>query len=247
MTRSGKVGALPDLVYPVKQAGEELRYSLRSIATNARGLFRKVWLVGDRPEWARGVEHIEAGDPRGRVEDVRAKVYAATVHSGVADRFVLMNDDCYLIERIDRWQAFHMGPLVDHVAKLRAIPTTSKAWLRFVTETAEWMAEQGYPDGLTWQGHRPLLWDKARLRDALERYPEGRALDVIGLYDMAGADQGEALRGCNSKVVNTPEAFHSKMAELNIPWLSSNDASFAEGMIGGYIRGVFRESCRFEK
>src|SRR5690606_6395341 len=239
-------GDLPDLVYPVKTAGEELRYSLRSVAANARGLFRKVWLVGDRPEWVTGVGFIDAGNPVSRGEDVRAKVAAAAAHPELADTFVLMHDDYFLVDPIDHWQAYHMGPLTDHVAMLRRRSDTHAGWLRYVTDTAARMVEQGYTEGLTWQGHRPLLWDKVRLADALSRYPLGRHLDIVGLYEMAGSG-GAALRGGNSKVMSDAKSFHAKIAARDTPWLSSNDKGFAEGMIGGYIRGMFREPSRFEK
>src|SRR5690606_36042477 len=102
--------ALPDLVYPVRAGdNEELRYSLRSMAAHAEGLFRKVWIVGtDLPEWLTGVETIDAGSDQGRVEDVRAKITAAANHRGVATKFVLLNDDHYLVEPITAWEPFHM-------------------------------------------------------------------------------------------------------------------------------------------
>lgn len=249
MTRSGgDLGPLPDLVYPVKTAGEELRYSLRAIATNARGLYRKVWLVGDRPEWVTGVEHIEASASRSdRGEDVRAKIAAACAHPDLADRFVLLHDDYYLIDRIDRWDAYHMGPLDEWIERLRRRTDTSMSWLRYVTMTRDWVTEQGHTEQMAWQGHRPLMWDKRKLAETLAAYPEKRPLDVVGLYQIAGADQGEPRRGGNTKVTSDPASFHEKLAARDTPWLSSNDRSFSEGMIGGYIRGMFNRPCRYER
>lgn len=243
--------ALPDLVYPVRAGeNEELRYSLRSVAAHADGLFRKVWIVGTGlPEWLTGVEIIEAGSAGGKAADVRAKIAAAASHSGVAPRFVLMTDDVFLVEPITEWEAFHMGPTsiyVQHLATLKpALTVNNNKWVRSLVATAEWMAERGHGDILCRQGHRPLLWDRRKLSKALAEFPEDQQLDILGLYDIAGA-AGEGRLAGNAKVVNDPKAFHQKLAELDIPWLSSNDRSFAEGMIGGYIRGMFRTPCRFE-
>lgn len=256
MTGKGRAArpsvALPDLVYPVRSGeNEELRYSLRSIAAHADGLFRKIWVIGtDLPSWLTGVEVIEAGADGGRVSDVRAKITAATKHRGVASKFVLLNDDHFLVDPISEWEPFHMGPTSAYLVHLETLtpPLTPRnnKWARTVATTAEWMSEQGHGDILCRQGHRPLLWDKRKLAKAIAEYPADRELDVLGLYDLAGAAGVGRLAG-NSKIINDPAAFHQKLAELDIPWLSSNDRSFSEGMIGGYIRGMFREPCRFEE
>lgn len=260
MPGSGGVGrngsALPDLVYPLKPTGdgcEELRYSLRSIEAHAAGLYRKVWIVIDRaanlPEWLTNVGVIEASDPRGRTEDVRAKVTAAATDRRVASRFVWMYDDAFLVGPITEWAAFHMGPTSGYLERLARLPRpitpANSAWARAVADTAAWMAEQGYGDVLCRQGHRPLLWDRERLAATLAEYPAGRPMDVQGLYDAAGA-AGEGERGTNAKVT-VEDDFLSKLAALDIPWLSSSDRSFREGMIGGYIRGMFRTPSGFEK
>lgn len=260
MTSEGRAGrsraALPDLVYPLKPVGEcdELRYSLRSVATNADGLYRKVWIVvtdaATLPAWLTGVEVIEAGSPDGRAADVRAKITAAVNHKQVAARVVLMNDDAFLMDPIDDWPAYHMGPTSKYVAHLRAQGIKGiDGWVRCITATAEWMAEQGHGDVLCRQGHRPLPWSKAKLAKALESYPAGRPLDVLGLYDLAGAGGvgQERLKG-NAKVNSSPESFHQKLTELDgLPWLSGNEKGFAVGMIGGYIRGAFREPSQYER
>jgi hypothetical protein len=246
--------ALPDLVYRVRgnaDGNTELRYSLRSVAQNAAGLFGKVWIFGQGlPDWLRNVEVVDAGNPEaGRTGDVRAKLEAAVVHPGVADRIVLMDDDFFLVEPITEWAAYHMGPTSEYLTYLTRFygvnPTGSSSWVKAMRATAEWMADRGYGDILCRQGHRPLLWDKTKLAGALAEYPDDRPLDMLGLYDMAGA-AGVGVRGCNSKIGLDSKDFHAKLAELDHPWLSSNDKSFADGMIGGYIRGMFREPSIYE-
>lgn len=245
--------ALPDLVYPIRPGveNEELRWSLRSVAVNAAGLFDKIWVVGTTiPGWLRNTQMIEASAPGGKGADTRAKLAAAATHPDVADRFVMMSDDYFLVDSITEWQSFHMGPTSAFVKRLSALdpPVTlgNSKWLRTVVSTAEWMAERGYPDILVRQGHRPLLWDKAKLAATIAAYPSDRLVDVTGLYDAAGA-AGVGRRGGNAKVRADSVEFHQRLAELDIPWLSSNDRSFNEGMIGGYIRGMFRAPSIYEE
>lgn len=240
---------IPDLVYPLKVTDdcEELRYSLRSVHTNAPGLYGRIWVLTNDtpPDWLTGVQVLPCGDGGTKAQDVRSKIAAACAHSDVSPTFLLMCDDFFLVDPITEWEPFHMGPTSAYVARWRA-EGASAGWLRAVTETADWMLEQGHGDILTRQGHRPLLWDKVRLAEALATYPAGRPLDVNGLYDIAGAG-GVGRRGMNSKIKHDAAEFHRKTTKRNIPWLSSNNTSFAEGMVGGYIRGLFREPSPFER
>lgn len=239
--------APPDLVYLYKAAGDgdELRYSLRSLCTNADGLFGNVWVSGELPDWADRVGHIPAGSVAGRNEDVRAKLTAAASHPDVAPVFLLVDDDMFLCRKVAGFESFHMGPTSEFLRKRAG--DTHRAWLRRIKATAEWMAEQGYGDILVRQGHKPCLYGKAALAEALSKYPKGHPLDVRGLYDAAGAVGGEGRRAGNTKVT-TAAQFHQKVKALDdCPWLSSSDQQFAEGLIGGYVRALFPDPCRFEK
>lgn len=243
-------GALPDLVYPYKHStdGEELRFSLRSLCKNANGLFGRVWIVGDLPEWAVGVEHVPTVPGASRQADVRAKWWSAADHPDVSPTFLLMNDDFWLCRKIRRFAAFHMGPTSEYLDSLARRGDTHFEWQRTIRATADWMAEQGHGDVLVRQGHRPSLWRKDRLAEALADYPADRPLDVLGLYDLAGAG-GVGVRVGNSKITNSA-VFHAKTAAAALdecPWLSATDGQFSDGLVGGYVRALFPDPCRFEQ
>ena len=256
MTSKGRAArpsvALPDLVIPVKPTDDgctELRYALRSVAAHAEGLYRKVWIIGvGLPEWLTNVGIIEA-QAVGRAGDVRAKITAAANDKRVAARFVLMSDDTFLVEPITEWRAYHMGPFSEYLVRLANLPAprtrANSSWVRTICATADWMTEQGHGDTLTRQGHRPVMWDKKKLAAALAAYPTDRALDVVGLYDLAGAGV-EGGRAKNTKIT-VADDFLARLAERDSPWVSSNERSFREGMVGGYIRGMFRDPSPYER
>lgn len=240
--------APPDLVYTYKHTGtDELRYSLRSVCANADGLFGQVWIVGDLPDWAVGVRHLDARASQGdRYEDVRAKVAAVVKQPELSQTFLLMNDDFYLCRPVTEWAAFHMGSTWALLRRLARNADPHRKWQRTIRATAEWMQQQGHGDVLARQGHRPSLWDKTRLDQALSRYPKGRPLDVRGLYDMAGAG-GVGVKVANSKV-SLDAQFPDKVAQLEVcPWLSSSDLSWRDGLVGKYVRDLFPEPCRYER
>lgn len=242
-----RVRALPDVVYPFKDTcgTDELRYSLRSLAANAPRMFGKVWIVGDLPDWAADVNQIQHRPVTDKVRDFRARVAAAAGHPDVASRFLLMNDDIFLASKVRKFEAFHSGPASQHYARMVA-RGVDPAWLSCFKHTADWMRDRGHGDVLTRQGHRPLLWDKAKLAAVLAEYPQDRPLDVVGLYDAAG-DGGEGTLAPNMKVTNSAQ-YHAKIAALGVcPWLSSSDDSFRDGLIGGHIRALFPKPSRFER
>lgn len=245
---------LPDLVYPlrVEEDSEELRYSLRSVCANADGLFGRVWVVGDRPDWLTGVGFLDAalppgrpGDPWGPIRDRRFKAASVAAHGDVAETLLWMNDDFFLCRPISSWQMWHQGDAFAFALKMRAA-AAPQWWLHMVESMALWAQRQGVQDGKAWQGHLPRLFAKARLGEAIAAYPESWPLDVCGLYELAGAIGGPGERGVNTKVHNA-EQFRRGVDRLDrVPWLSTTDVSFRKGIVGEYIRELFPDPCRFE-
>ena len=242
--------APPDVVYPYRRTtdDEALSYSLRSLDKHARGIYGRVWIVGDLPEWATGVEHIPHEHLRGRQDDIRAKWTLVAGHPEVSSVFLLMNDDMWLMRRVRRFEAFHMGPTSVYLDRLERDGDRYRTWRSHVRATADWMAEQGYPDPLVRQGHRPALFDKAKVAEVLDAYPADRPLELLGTYDLTGAG-GVGVRAGNAKIV-TSEHFHAKTAPDVLavqPWLSASDEAFSDGLIGGYIRASFPTPSRYER
>lgn len=246
---SPRVG-LPDLAWLVhEQDNELLRYSMRSVATHAAGMYRRVWIVGVLPEWVTGVGHIPAAYAGEKFRDIRAKVTALTTHPGIARTVVILNDDYVATRPVESWEPTHMGPTAAFLAAEAARGRTSRrnTWIRAVENTAAWMADQGHGDILCYEGHVPLAFDRARLAEALGAYPGDRSCDYPGFYPVAGA-AGPGARALNAKIGPTAAEFLDKYTHPGMPgWVSTNDAGFREGMVGGFIRGLHPQPCAYEK
>ena len=236
--------ALPDLAYLVHEADNELlRYSLRSIAAHADGTYRKVWIVGVKPSWATGVEHIALEQAGEKFADIRAKLTALTSDRRVAADVVVMNDDHMALGPVS-WGATHLGPTAKFIAE-KGRPRNS--WWEAMRVTAEWMSARGHGDILCYAGHVPLMYSKAKLRALLAEYPTTQRLLDVGLYPEAGSG-GVGELALNSKIGPGVDEFLSKIDDSRMPgWVSTNDAGWAEGMVGGFIRGMFREPSKFEE
>jgi len=248
MTGKGGVAdaTLPDLVYLVRSGeNEELRYSLRSVAKHAKGLYRDIWVVGTGlPEWLDGVRVLPVPDGVDKHETMRRKTLAVCDHAEVTDTFVLLNDDYFLIKPIKEWVVYHMGP-VSKWLKAKLTGGMMTAYLRDVYLTSDWMRKQGYGDVLVRETHSATVWDRRKLADVLRKYPANRGLTVVELYAAAGAG-GEGVHAMNAKV-HHDKHLETKLAAADSPWLSSSDVSWAKSKIGDHIRGLFPRKSKYEK
>lgn len=239
-----------DLAYIVRPGdnNEELRHSLRSVEANVTG-FRNIWIAGTVPTWVRNVRALPIPPKPEKFANQRQSVTALCEAPGVADTIVIFNDDHFVTDPIDASSVpvFHLGPAEDLAARLidnHAIDPRNR-WLRAVRKTASWVEQQGHPNALAYEAHTPLPFRTAALRDALAAYPAERILCYPELYALAGAgDVGVSAGNC--KVARLADAELRAKMELSMPYLSSNDDTFAAGAIGDHIRATFPTPSRYE-
>jgi hypothetical protein len=142
-----------NVVYYVRPGrhNEPLRYSLRSLVNLPHDA---VWVVGHRPEWVTGVEHIDMR-PVGNAQSNAIALLRAACEA-LPGRFVVMNDDFYVMAptTIPSW---HDGPLVQRVANARG------AYGNHLRAALGRLA----PGALAWTLHIPLIVESERLADIL--------------------------------------------------------------------------------
>lgn len=255
---SGEVGALPDLVWVVRppatgetSAGShaELRYSLRSFVKNARGLYRKVWVVGTVPAWVSDrAGKIPLPPKQEKWANIRQSIEAVCADDRVADQIVVMNDDFFAVDRVEGWEAHHLGPMSAYLRFLSGKGTTPQrnSWARCLERTAAWLRDAlGVEDPNCYECHTPLLFDRRRLGELLAQAP-AEWITYAGLYPVAGA-AGVGSKAINTKVAATDAATLERKLAAPIPYVSSNEKSFDNGVVGGFIRGMFRTPCKYEQ
>lgn len=239
--------SLPDIVWLVHETDNEpLRYSIRSVVTHCAGLYGNLWVAGVMPDWLCGVGLIPSHRCSEKFADIRAKVTALATDDRLSDDVVIFNDDYYAVEQITDWSPYHMGPTSEYLENERKRGRTPQRnrWDRAIFETAGWMERQGYGDILCYEGHCPLMFNRARLAAVLDAFPGGTVCDYPGFYPAAGSG-GVGVRALNAKIGHSAESFHAKTG-AGIRWLSSNDEAFGNGLIGGFIRGMFRQPSIYE-
>lgn len=129
----------------------ELKYALRSIDKYLTG-FTNVVIIGTPPEWYKG-EFVQAQDYNYRKQfSIYSKLLVACELNNVSERFVMWNDDHYLLKRIDIAQIdnWYDGYLKDTAGKTHGV-----RYLETIKNTL-----QIIPETLNYDIHTPCIYDK---------------------------------------------------------------------------------------
>ena len=106
-----------DLVYICRDGeNEELRYSIRSAVKNLK--HDNIWVVGGKPDWYTG-NFIEVRQSADKYYNARQNMKAIVKSPDISDNFILMNDDFFILKRINRLQVYYGGVLMERIRYLK--------------------------------------------------------------------------------------------------------------------------------
>ena len=218
--------AAVDLVYVVARNGsnDELRYSLRSVAANLP--HRHVVVAGYQPRWLTGVAHVPVAQDSDKWTNQARNVRAALAE--VDDRFVLFNDDFFVVEPAGEVPVMHGGPLKRLVDGLR---NRDHPYARRVFDTFEYLG-----GGLAYDAiHTPL---PMRRRDAREMFAE------IGGRYLFRSVYGNWFHGGGVEVADVKVRGRTVRAEG--VFCSTSNRSWKRSEVGRQVRRLFPDPCVYE-
>lgn len=208
-----------DLVYICKDGpNEELRYSIRSAVKNLA--YDNVWVVGGKPEWYVG-NHIFVEQSRGKYNNARNNLKAITESSEISDSFILMNDDFYILNKVNSVPYMHAETLDDKI-KNRQSFFTGNSYINLLMATLKIVSKKASPPILDYELHVPMVMEKKKLSLVL-RYP-GLWRSIYGnIFNVGG------IKITDVKVYDKSSVFYPNSYDINnlkYDYLSSNDDSF---------------------
>lgn len=155
--------ALPDVVYVLGPgAGEELRYSLRSLRNVPHGT---VWIFGTAPpDWVTGVQHVPVLGRRNRFISTTHNLQAACEHTEVSDDFLLFNDDFYVMRPVAQVPLFHRGTCDELIRRMQWADGRYMAGMRRVRDLCR---RSGVEHPLCYEVHTPMPVEKSRMLELL--------------------------------------------------------------------------------
>lgn len=222
-----------DAVYRVRPGGqhEELRYSLRSLA--AWLPVDRVWIAGWAPEWVRGVSHVPLNPTGSRYLRSLANLLAAC-HAGVSERFVLIDDDMFLLRP---WGdgVVHRGDLEEHAR------VATHDYRVHMQRAARWLREHGY-GALSYELHCPMVLSVSGVLGAVKAAGEepwvGATIrSLVGNMEHLGGERIDDVK------VRTPRSTLDLSA---LPYVSTSDGTFRASPHGRAIRELFPDLSPYE-
>lgn len=229
-----------DVVYVVRpgDVNEELRYSLRSLVNLPHD---QVWIVGYRPQWVRGVQHIPLRQLGPKWTNSTANLRRACAHPGVSERFAYFNDDFFLLQPLgDDLPMWNRGPLGDVLARYAK---SNSRYADGMRKTAKLLRDLGLPGPyLSYELHAPMPVQKLGMLEALaaaEARPVQGVLHKRTLYGNYWGLGGLSMP--DGKLHGLRDRYPAGAL-----WTSTTDGLFRRGLVGRQLRAAFPEPSPYE-
>ena len=193
-----------DYVYICRSGdNDELRYSLRSIEKNMpKG---RVWVVGHRPIWYIG-DFIPVDDIGGKFDNIVNCIKTVSENNDISDNFILMNDDFFALNPIDKLKNYHGGLLENKIARYKELRMAPK-YIRLLELTLKQLKENGIGNPIDYDIHVPIIMNKTILKDAINlaffprsAYGNLAKLEAIKIIDVKIYSNGEKINW--HKIIN---------------------------------------------
>lgn len=226
-----------DVVYTCRTGdNEELRYSIRSVVKNLEGI-DNVWVVGGKPDWYSG--NFINVDPIGDAfSNVRNSLKTVIDTADISENFILMNDDFFVIDKINSVPNYYSGSLHDRYLRHQDLAGPNY-YANYLMKTSTFLKQGGIEVPLNYELHVPMILNKAMLSYALAA-PFSIRSYYGNMYNIGGEDIKDV------KIYSHPR-FKSSSSSMDngTAFVSTDDLSFEQ--MGSVIKDMFPEPSQYEK
>jgi hypothetical protein len=229
-----------DFVYICKDGNnEELRYSIRSVVENFPD--SKIWVVGGKPSWYTG-NYIEVNQNLSKYRNAIENLKALCNSEDISDRFVLMNDDFYIVKNIDSIKDYHGGPLLEKINLYQKLNSNSN-YTRKLAATYKKIKSLGIENPLDYELHVPMVMEKEKLKQTLQNNYQFLWRSIYGNVFNVGGEQMEDVK----VYVKGPLVLKSyNLKKDDHIYLSSADTSF-DILFNNILKKQFTQKTKYER
>ena len=229
-----------DFVYICKEGiNEELKYSIRSVVESFPD--SDIWVVGGKPDWYVG-NYIKVEQRESKYKNAVENLKTISVSDQISESFVLMNDDFYIIKKIDKIENFHGGYLLNKINIYQKLNGNSQ-YTRKLSGTYKKLKALGFENPLDYELHVPMIMEKTKLKTVLELVDQFLWRSIYGNKFEVGGTEMQDVK------VYTSGPLVLKSYNLNIDshtYLSSADSSF-NNIFNKILKDKFNKKTKFEK
>lgn len=227
-----------DIVYICRDGdNEELRYSIRSAVKNLP--HDKIWVVGGKPDWYTG-PYLKIDQTRTKYQNAKNNLIAICNEKNISDSFILMNDDFYIINRVESVPPMYAGTLDEKIEKRDHIFSGS-SYTKLLRQTLGFLSRKKKGTILDYELHVPMVMEKAKLLKIIKLPGLWRSL-YGNMFNIGGV----MIR--DVKVYSNKDRFYPSSYDINnleYDYLSSNDDTF-EVLSDAILNKMFPEKTNYE-
>jgi hypothetical protein len=226
-----------DIVYICRPGNnEELRYSIRSVVKNLD--YESIWVVGYKPDWYVG-NFLPVEDIRSKFDNIKNCLKIVSETNEISEDFIFMNDDFFLLEKIDSLPTYHGGLLLEKVKDYESMGSTK--YSRLLRNTYEQLIRCGIKDPLDYDIHVPMPMTKSGLQKSFSKayFPRSTYGNVLSVGGTMIKDVKTYKRG------SSMSSRSHDIKENNLPFISTEDGSFA-GVYKSTLQPMFPDPSIYE-
>jgi hypothetical protein len=210
-----------DLVYICRDGdNEELRYSIRSAVQNLP--HGKIWVVGGKPDWYMG-RYIQVDQDKAKYINARNSLRAICESEEISESFILMNDDFYIVNKIDSVPYMYAGALNDKISQ-REDMFSGNLYISLLRQTLASLSRKKIKTILDYELHVPMVMNKSRLMQIIDL--SGLWRSTYGNLFNVGGIETKDVKVYNRKSKLYKSSYNIK--DLTSDYLSSSDDCFEQ-------------------
>ncbi len=236
-----------DIVYVLgkgsKWQDNELRYSLRSVEKYLSD-YRNVYVIGECPEWAQNVIHIEYEDThKNRESRIALKVLRSCQEQSISNRFLFMNDDHFFLSECSAVTFPYYKKM--HLQDEASIPNLNHVYKTSINNTIEVLLEKGFGTH-NFDIHTPIVYYKDKFKDVFDLYDWDKQYSYVvkSIYANSVGVHGTHMDDCKIMKQQTE-------TELAYILLSRKIFSISDGAINASLKKtmdrIYPLPSRYEK
>jgi hypothetical protein len=229
-----------DFVYICRDGdNEELKYSIRSVMASFADA--KIWVVGGKPSWYTG-NFIFVDQVSRKYTNAINNLNAICSSEDISETFVLMNDDFYIVKKINSVEALHGGLLLNKINRYKEINQESRYLIK-LEQTFNKLIKLGIESPLDYELHVPMVMEKKKLKSVLKYATDTLWRSMYGnIFNVGGKEIVDVKFYVDGPLVAKSYDINNKDND----YLSSTDTSF-QMLYSTILKELFQSKSIYEK
>jgi hypothetical protein len=219
-----------DFIYITRDGdNEELRYSIRSVVENVPDA--NIWVIGGKPDWYIG-NFIPVQNVGNKFKNI-TECYKAICNINDMSDFIAMNDDFFILNKIDNVPYTYDGTLISKAEAHGELHGVTE-YFRVLIHANKTLKSLGYKDPLNYDVHTPMPMNKDKLKE------------IVDLSDAPRSMYGNIFSVGGNQIDDVKVYRNTSPKKIFDNFISTEDNTF-ETVYNNILKDRFPQKSKYEK